>query len=107
MGDEWSVLILMWIEIAAIMSAIHKEPRLRGFTLLNLLHQVMCNTVIHARDGVLYYHVDDLIIGHEHADMVRSVMRVAATALRFIGFIILPWHLHRHRNERRIVDNQI
>ena len=41
MGGVWSVLILMWIQIAAAQHAIRVEPRLRGFVFLNLLRDVL------------------------------------------------------------------
>ena len=88
MGDAWSVFFLMGIEFARIQNALFRGPKLKGFVLLNMLHLYSHRTVVHASQGSLYLHVDDLVVNHEDLGMVLSALLILSTALRALGFIV-------------------
>ena len=85
MGDAWSVFLLMWIEFAVIQNALRTEPKLSGFTLLNMVHLCENRIVVHASQGSLYLHVDDLVITHEDLGLVLSALLILSSALRAVG----------------------
>jgi hypothetical protein len=78
------------VQIAAVLNAFHKEPRLRSFTghFLILERGLIRRSCTTGATGMVYLHVDDLVLAHRCPRVVRAALRVASAALRAIGFLL-------------------
>ena len=88
MGGEWSVLLLMWVELTEIDRCIRRCPRLQPFKILNFMEYDARDVVVKGEDGAVYLHVDDTVVVHELISLVIYAMRTFQRGLKLLGFLV-------------------
>jgi len=85
MGGTLSVYILMMMHFGAVARVIKRNPAFRFVQVLNL-REVRFGDAVRIDNGVVYIHVDDVVVGSHDRSFVMRVMNAIVDELRSMVF---------------------